>query len=123
MVVCGKGSSGAPKEFFYDILRTRKLTEEVLLTTFCLVEQSLNNRPLKAVSSDPIDREVLTTIHFLPGHRAISSPHYISSKTSIIESATPVRNPMQTPFGLIGSVSTYQHITNERKGFPLQNHT
>ena len=31
--------------FFIDILATRQLTEEVLLTTFCLVEQSLNNRP------------------------------------------------------------------------------
>ena len=30
----------------YDILGTRKLTEEVLITTFCLVEQSLINRPL-----------------------------------------------------------------------------
>ena len=41
------------KRVFYAILGNRKLTEDVLLTTFCLVEQTLNARPLTPVSSDP----------------------------------------------------------------------
>ncbi|XP_075258504.1 uncharacterized protein LOC142350541 [Convolutriloba macropyga] len=34
------------KRTLYAILGNRRLTDEILLTTFCLVEQSLNNRPL-----------------------------------------------------------------------------
>ena len=74
MKVCGKGSYGAPKGFLYDILGTRKPTEEVLITTFRLVEQSLNNHPLTPVSSDPNHLKALTPNHFLLGHRAISFP-------------------------------------------------
>ena len=35
------------KRVFYDLLGSRRLTEEVLGTTLCLVEQALNSRPLK----------------------------------------------------------------------------
>ena len=41
------------KRVFYSILTPRKLTDEVLQTTFCLMEQSLKARPLTAVISDP----------------------------------------------------------------------
>ena len=50
------------KKVFYDFLGTRKLTEEVLITTFCLVEQSLNKLALTPVSSDPNNLEVLKRI-------------------------------------------------------------
>ena len=60
------------KRVFYDVLGTRKLLDELLITTFCLVEQSLNNCPLTPVSSDPNDLEVLMPNHFLRGHRAFS---------------------------------------------------
>ena len=53
---------------------TRKLTEEVLITTFCLVEHSLKNCQLTPVSSNPNDLETLTPNHFLLGHRAINFP-------------------------------------------------
>ena len=46
------------RRVFNDTLGTRKLTEEVLITTFCLVKQSLNNHPLTPVSSDPKNLEV-----------------------------------------------------------------
>ena len=62
------------KKVFYDILGTRKLTEEVLITTFCLVEQSLNKLALTPVSSDPNNLKVLKPNPFLLGHRAISYP-------------------------------------------------
>ena len=38
----------------------------------------------------------------------------ITRKTSIIERATPERNLLQMPSGLVGSVNLYQHLTNER---------
>ena len=43
------------------------LTDEILATTFCLVEQSLNARPLVPASADPTDLDVLTPNHFLHG--------------------------------------------------------
>ena len=111
--LCGKGSYGAPKEFFYDILGTRKFTEEVLITTFCLVEQSLHNRSLTPVSSDPNDLKALTPNHFLLGHRAISFLPLNFEQNSIIESATHKRNHMQMPSGLAGSVK-YVPMLNKR---------
>ena len=62
------------KRVFYSILTPRKLTDEVLQTTFCLVEQSLNARPLTAVGSDPNEVEALTPNHFLIGQRSVSFP-------------------------------------------------
>ena len=62
------------QKVFYDIPGTRKLTEKVLITTFCLLEQSLKNCPLTPISSDPNDLEALTPSHFLLGHLAISFP-------------------------------------------------
>ena len=41
------------KRVFYAILGSRKLTNEILNTTMCLVEGSLNARPLTLISDDP----------------------------------------------------------------------
>ena len=41
------------KKLMIAILDNRSLTEYVLSTTMCLVEQTLNARPLTAVSDDP----------------------------------------------------------------------
>ena len=51
----------------YTILGTRRLKDEVLHTTFCLVENALNSRPLTPVSADPCDLNALTPNHFLFG--------------------------------------------------------
>ena len=40
------------KHVFYAILGTRRLTDEIFATTFCLFEQSSNSRPLVPASSD-----------------------------------------------------------------------
>ena len=53
------------KRVFYTILGTRYLTNEVLHTTFCLVENALNFCPLTPVSADPCDLNALTPNHFL----------------------------------------------------------
>ena len=55
------------KHVFYAVLGNRRLTDEILATTFCLVEQSLNARPLVPASADPTDLDVLTPNHFLHG--------------------------------------------------------
>ena len=52
---------------FYAIFGTRCLTNEILVTTFCLVEQSLNTRILVPVSSSATNSDALTPIHFLFG--------------------------------------------------------
>ena len=62
------------KRVLYDILGNRRVTEEVLRTTLCLVEQSLNARPITAVSSNRLDLEALTSNHFIFGQHASSFP-------------------------------------------------
>ena len=49
------------------IVGNRTLTDDVLSTTMCLVEQILNSRLLTSVSDDPEDLEALTPNHFLLG--------------------------------------------------------
>ena len=58
----------------YDILGNRRVTEEILRTTLCLVEQSLNARPITAVITNPLDLEALTPNHFILGQHAASFP-------------------------------------------------
>ena len=55
------------------IVGNRTLTDEVLSTTRCLVEQILNSRPLTSVS-DPEDLEALTPNHFLLGRASPATP-------------------------------------------------
>ena len=53
------------KRLFYRILGTRRLTDEVLSTTLCLVDKFVNNRPLVPARSDPTELNALTPNHFL----------------------------------------------------------
>ena len=62
------------KRVLYDILGSRRVTEEVLGTTLCLVEQALNSRPITPVSTDSRELEALTPNHFLLGQNATSFP-------------------------------------------------
>ena len=48
------------KKAMYAVLGNRSVTEDVLPTTMCIVEQTLNARPLTPVSSDVNDLEALT---------------------------------------------------------------
>ena len=52
----------------------RIITDEVLSTTMCLVEQTLNARPLVALSDDPEDLIPHTTNHFMLERENASSP-------------------------------------------------
>ncbi len=44
------------------MLDSRNLTEDILNTAMCLVEQTKNARPLRSVSDDPDDLEALTLL-------------------------------------------------------------
>ena len=57
------------------VLGNRSITEDVLSTTLCLVEQTLNARPLTAVSSDVNDLEFITPNHFLLGNKNVCLPY------------------------------------------------
>ena len=52
----------------------RSMTDDVLVTTMCLAEQTLNARPLTSVSDDPEDLEALTPNHFLLGRANLATP-------------------------------------------------
>ena len=62
------------KKAMYAVLRNRSITEDVLSTTMCLVEQMLNTRPLTPVSSDVNDLESTTPNHFLLGNKNVCLP-------------------------------------------------
>ena len=61
------------KRVLYTILGTRRLTDEVQHTTFCLVENALNSRALIPVCADPCNLNALTTNHFLLGKNSTTS--------------------------------------------------
>ena len=63
------------KKAMYAVLGTRSVTEDVLSTTMCLVEQILNGRPLTPVSSDVSDLNALTPSDFLIGRESKCLPY------------------------------------------------
>ena len=67
------------KLLFLAIIGNRRLTDEILATTFRLVEQSLNARSLAPASADATELDVLTPNHFLLGTIGSSLPLTLSS--------------------------------------------
>ena len=62
------------KKAMIAVLDGRSLTDDILITTMCLVEQTLIARPLTSVSDDPDDLEALTPNHFLMGRANLAKP-------------------------------------------------
>ena len=62
------------KKAMMAIVGNRTLTDDVLTTAICLVEQILNSRPLTSVSDDPENLEALTPNHFLLGRASPATP-------------------------------------------------
>ena len=63
------------RKAMYAVLGNRSVTEDVLSTTMCIVEQTMNARPLTSVSSDANDLEALTPNQFLLGNNNICLPN------------------------------------------------
>ena len=63
----------------YTILGTRRLTDEVLQTTFCLVENALSSRPLTPVSADPCNFNAITPNHFPLGEYSTGVPSIVGN--------------------------------------------
>ena len=63
------------KKAMYAVLGYRSIAEYVLSTTICLVEQTLNARPLTPVSSEVNDLESITPNHFLLGNKNVCLPY------------------------------------------------
>ena len=72
------------KKAMYAVLGNRSVTEDVLSTTMCLVEQTLNARPLTQVSSDATDLEAITPNHFLLGNKNLCLP-YLSGSEQFVD--------------------------------------
>ena len=53
------------KRVLYDILVSRRVTEEWLVTTLCLVAQALNLRPITPVTTNSRELEAFTPNDFL----------------------------------------------------------
>ena len=75
------------------------MTDEILNTSMCLVEGSLNARSLTPVCDDPYSLEALTPIHFLLGQHSIKFPSLRSNENAILTlNAMPVRSLTQAQF-------------------------
>ena len=64
------------KHTFYAILGKRRLTDEILTTVFCLVEQSLNARPQVLASADATVLDAVVPNQFSLGTVASSLPSH-----------------------------------------------
>ena len=97
------------KKAMYAVLGNRSVTEDVLSTTMCLVEQTLNARPLTTVSSDAMDLEAITPNHFLLGNKNLCLPYLSGAEQFVvIESSSDKRKLTQTSSGTDSAKSTCQ---------------
>ena len=96
------------KRVSYTILGTRRLTDEVLHTTFCLVEHALHLRTMTHVSADLRDLNVKPQTTFFPGNILLVYRLLSVIKNSTIVNVTPVRGRTLMLFGSVGSKSTYR---------------
>ena len=60
----------------YAALGNRSVTEDVRSNTMCLVEQTLNARPLTPVNFDATDLEAITPNNFLHGNKNVCLPYF-----------------------------------------------
>ena len=97
------------KRVLSDILGSRRVTEEVLGRTLCLVEQALNSRPITPVSTDSREVEALTQTIFCLDNMPQAFLHFYPGSTSITRKGTCDRNHMLTRFGLVGLEKWHTH--------------
>ena len=95
------------KRILYTILGTRGITDEVLNTTFCLVEYALNSRSLTTVSADPFDLVTITPNHFPIGNPATAIPSIVGVDEFNYRKRNVAHSRMLTLVGHVVSWSTY----------------
>ena len=95
----------------YAVLGNRPITEDVLSTTKCLVEQKLNARPLTPVSSDVNDLESITPNHFLLGNKIVFFYHTYHAQKSLLTIENSSDKHKRTPIssGTDSEKSICQH--------------
>ena len=59
------------KKAMVAVLDGRSMSDEVITTTMCLVEQAMNARPFTATSNEPAALEAPTPNHFFLGRSSI----------------------------------------------------
>ena len=67
------------KRVLYTIHLTRRLTDEALHTTFCLVENAPSSRPWTPVGTDPCDLKALTPNHVRLGEYSTGVPSLVGN--------------------------------------------
>ena len=72
------------KKAMYAVLGNRSVTEDALSTTTCLVEQTLNARPLTPVTSHATNLEAITANYFLLGNKNLCLP-YLSGAEQFLD--------------------------------------
>ena len=88
------------KKAMYVVLGIKSITEDVLSTTMCIVEQTLDATPMTPVSSDVNDVEALTPITSCLVTRMFAyHTSHAQKNLSLIESSFDKLKPLQTSFG------------------------
>ena len=100
----------------YDILGSRRVTEEVLGRTLCLVEQALNSRPITPISTDSRELKALTPKHFLLGQHATSFPSLLPGEHFDHKKRYLERSRMLTLFGLVGFANMFHRRISVSSG-------
>ena len=86
----------------YDILGSRRVTEEMLGTTLCLVEQALNSRPITPTSTDSRELEALDQTTFCSNNMPQAFFRFYLGSTSTTRKGTCKLSRMLTLFGIVG---------------------
>ena len=106
------------KKVMIAILDNRSITDEVLGTTTCLVEQTINARPLRAVSDDLEDLTALTPNPFLLGQKM--KVHHLchpASATMICENPSKrLKHMSSTWSGKDGHVNIFHNGIRDQSG-------
>ena len=99
------------------ILNNRILTDEVLCRSMCLLEQTLNVRPLTALNVDPRDLPAFTPNQFLLGLVNASQPlyHQVSATMSCKNLSERLKNMTNWSGGDV-IVKIFPNGTKDRRG-------
>ena len=71
------------KRVLMAVFRTGRLTDEILSTVLCEVENMVNSRPMTKLSDDPQDLQVLTPSHLLQLNNSPTLPPCVFNKSDL----------------------------------------